>query len=1109
MDRRRRLSLAALAALVALSYGLAALAQARQRPSIDTRRVERVAARRAHDAAKLLQAAAAEATQGDDSAAQARLDALCDAAERGQTYLLVYRNWTLKRWPGAHMPAPATYTPAFFERPVVRLGDAYYLRAEARHLGLNLVALSLIKEQPARPTAAVADRFADAYGLPGSIRLTTDPAAGAAIRDGNGEHLFSLVALPSGPQQSPAWALSLALFAGAIALLAIRIGKPGGLPQGREPWGRLAGVVAAIVALRLLMLHLRWPAFLYSSPFFDPAAPQAGWPTPSAGDLVLNCATVLALALRLRRAEEHLTTERIRDPRIGLALSGLLLSAKAVAATLIIDTITRHSGLPFGIYSPADIDIERVLYAVAFLTGTAIYAAPLYSATKAHLKRGTIRSLALAQLPAHLATLAPPLAALGIAYPYLPFAALCWATTVATVVTRRFKAPCVALTTGLTAILFVTVTEEGRQAALSEARTAAARQALTAAADTPPAAAPAATASGSPLLERLERPAAKRGQAKISTALYTGGKLAARQGAFAYPTRLPPELTAADDGSRGESDARWRGHRHQAIADGLGRTAVASTAIPPLLDEMAFTAYIFVLGALLTTLAVRLRLRHLRRGPSRRRKRRKPSFRAQVQISTTGVMLLSIAALGVFAARYTALSTRETHRGHAREKRESITAEIAAHLAHTDDLPAMDTAQLRRHVERTAALFRADVNLYDRGGELAATSCPALYSRRHASPRMSHRAWRQLQADHGAPSSGDERIGQLTFRVSYAAVANRKGEVVAYIGLPVAYPEQGAGLLAAPATGTVVNLSVLLMLLTLTVSYAVGRRVTAPLLLVRDQLRKFDPAGQNAPVEYAADDEIGALVAEYNRMTRALVSSREALAQNERKVAWQDMARQVAHEIKNPLTPMRLNIQLLERAWDDKARDFDSRLRKVCRVMVEQIDTLSNIAGEFSLFAQMPKERPRRVDLNATAASVAALFAHTQNARVSVEPDPSGQAAVMADPDQLARVFTNLVKNAIQAIPEDRIGQITITISSDAKKARATITDDGEGIPADRRGMIFQPNFTTKSSGMGLGLAMIKNIIQNMRGEIWFETVEHEGSTFHLSLPKAGAAEQA
>ncbi|HRT54311.1 MAG TPA: ATP-binding protein, partial [Flavobacteriales bacterium] len=202
---------------------------------------------------------------------------------------------------------------------------------------------------------------------------------------------------------------------------------------------------------------------------------------------------------------------------------------------------------------------------------------------------------------------------------------------------------------------------------------------------------------------------------------------------------------------------------------------------------------------------------------------------------------------------------------------------------------------------------------------------------------------------------------------------------------------------------------------------------------------------------------------------------------------------------KNPLTPMKLNIQHFQHTWRPDSPDAKERLDRFSDHLVDQIDVLSRIANEFSHFAQMPPAHPTALDLGEVADTVVQLFAHSPGC--TVRSRPCGPLPVHADREHLLRVFTNLIKNALQAIPEDRDGRVDVILGMEGAEARAEVRDNGSGIPADAMDQVFVPKFTTKTSGMGLGLPMVKRMVENAGGRVWFTSVEGEGSSFFVALP--------
>jgi nitrogen fixation/metabolism regulation signal transduction histidine kinase len=258
---------------------------------------------------------------------------------------------------------------------------------------------------------------------------------------------------------------------------------------------------------------------------------------------------------------------------------------------------------------------------------------------------------------------------------------------------------------------------------------------------------------------------------------------------------------------------------------------------------------------------------------------------------------------------------------------------------------------------------------------------------------------------------------------------------------------------------------------------------------------------KNEHISYSGRDEVGELVKQYNRMTDELEESANKLARTEREMAWREMARQIAHEIKNPLTPMKLNVQQLFKSWNDEVPDFDRRIKSFTDNQIEYIENLSSIASAFSSFAKLPVAEPSEVDVIAQLNTTIAMFGNDENARITLENGSIGSAVVMADREHLNSIFSNLLKNAIQSIPSGRKGEIRIVVTAAGNRVKVRFIDNGIGIPEELIPKMFTPNFTTKSSGMGLGLSIVKRYVEGAGGKIWFTTEQDKGSVFSVEFP--------
>ncbi len=289
---------------------------------------------------------------------------------------------------------------------------------------------------------------------------------------------------------------------------------------------------------------------------------------------------------------------------------------------------------------------------------------------------------------------------------------------------------------------------------------------------------------------------------------------------------------------------------------------------------------------------------------------------------------------------------------------------------------------------------------------------------------------------------------------------------------------------------------ILLFLLAALLAYLLSTYITKSLQEVEEKMRSVQLGTSNEPLKWNSDDEIGALVKEYNIMLKELERSASIIAREERESAWREMAKQVAHEIKNPLTPMKLRVQHLLRSWDDKTPDFENRLKAFVVSMSEQIDTLSHIANEFSNFAKMPKSNLEEFDVSELAKNVIEIFKRDEQVDIQLRIYALKTAMISADRDQTIRVFNNLITNAIQAIPSDKRGKIDLAIRGFKNRIIIRVNDNGTGV--SDKSKIFVPNFTTKSTGTGLGLAMVKNIMTQSGGDVFFWSKPQKGASFYL-----------
>lgn len=397
-----------------------------------------------------------------------------------------------------------------------------------------------------------------------------------------------------------------------------------------------------------------------------------------------------------------------------------------------------------------------------------------------------------------------------------------------------------------------------------------------------------------------------------------------------------------------------------------------------------------------------------------------------------------------------------------------------------------------------------DVNLFDRSGQLIYTSQPRIYDLGLLSPYMNPAAYNELNVMKKVSMTHTERIGNFHFNSSYSTIRDDQYNLVAFINTPNYSSKREEIESSNLLLNSLLNIYTIIILVTGFIAVLVSRRVTHPLEMIGQKLSETninDKVGE--PIFWEKDDEIGALVKEYNLMLVKIEESTRQLMNAEREYAWREMARQVAHEIKNPLTPMKLGVQQLMRSFNENDPKFEQRFSKFSASFIEQIDNLSRIAVEFSNFAKMPQTEFVTVDIMEVIQRAVTLFGSSVNTVLTIHnATEHSQLFVLGDKDQLLSTFNNLLKNSVEAAFSRKKHLIKISLEIDPEGTLVIVVEDnGMGIPADVIPKIFQPNFTTKSSGTGLGLAFVKKTIESMNGTISFTTTENVGTAFTIVLP--------
>ncbi len=473
----------------------------------------------------------------------------------------------------------------------------------------------------------------------------------------------------------------------------------------------------------------------------------------------------------------------------------------------------------------------------------------------------------------------------------------------------------------------------------------------------------------------------------------------------------------------------------------------------------------------------------------------------RIQIAFIGLMMALLLVIASGSVWQTIRRFEVKNNQILSEKVRSVLMELEHKIGNEAELTPDMEEYLEYLLKKFSSIFYTDLNLYGTNGRLIATSRPELFDKGLYGHLMNSKGYIELNRKGEVEFIHEEAIGSLRYLSVYVPFINQNNEVLAYLNMPYFVGTSELRDEISSLVMGIVNFYLIFLIIVIGLTVVVSRKITHPLKAIQLKMGQLSLGKRNEKIEYKGKDEIGQLVIEYNRMVEELSQSAEKLAKTEREMAWREMARQIAHEIKNPLTPMKLSIQYLEKANKDNASDFDEKLKKVSTTLIDQIDKLSSIASEFSNFAKMPIAKRKRIDVVEVLLQCVSLFDKSHNVDINVVDHNIDNYWIYADPEQMNSVFNNLLKNAIQSIPSKRKGIIDVNIKSNKEYIIIKITDNGLGINEEIQEKLFSPNFTTKSSGMGLGLAIVKNIVVNSKGKIWFKTKIDHGTSFYVEFP--------
>ena len=465
------------------------------------------------------------------------------------------------------------------------------------------------------------------------------------------------------------------------------------------------------------------------------------------------------------------------------------------------------------------------------------------------------------------------------------------------------------------------------------------------------------------------------------------------------------------------------------------------------------------------------------------------------------VLLASILIGGVTIFQYKE-EAQEYHRDRLERKEEAIRENIKFVIESTTYEVSEENITLilkeRNKINEISQVHNMPLNIYSLDGDMILKSNQSFF-RDTTDLQLDRRILDKLNSSSTKRVLRHTRKGDKKFQSSYTYITDSKFKPLAILNIP--YLEDDY-FITKDLHNFLVRLTevyLFMLVLAIVLAYFLSKYITRSLKTISEKINQTRLDKRNEKIQIGnVSEEIYTLVNAYNSMIDELEESAVKLATSEREQAWREMAKQVAHEIKNPLTPMRLSVQNFQRKFDPKDPDMTRKVNEFSNTLINQIDTMSSIASAFSNFAKMPAQQNETLNVPKIVKLALDIF-NEEYILFSAEKE---EILAKFDRTQLIRVVTNLVKNAIQAVDDVENPAILVAVTEEENRACLTVSDNGVGISEENKAKIFEPKFTTKSSGMGLGLAMVKNIVESCNGNISFTSKLNKGTIFKVHFPK-------
>ncbi len=477
------------------------------------------------------------------------------------------------------------------------------------------------------------------------------------------------------------------------------------------------------------------------------------------------------------------------------------------------------------------------------------------------------------------------------------------------------------------------------------------------------------------------------------------------------------------------------------------------------------------------------------------------SFQNRLQIIFVSAISAIIVLLASITLYYINIDNQNRLAGQLTEKTNSVIVELQHKLSDVTDLYSIEPVELEILLQKFSMVFFSDINLYSPSGDLISTSRPEIFNRGLLSENINPKAFKEIFINNKLFYITLEELGSVTYYSAYAPLMLNGDQAAGIINLPYFAKQSEVTRSYYQMIFTFINLFVILGIIGTIMVLMLSRLITKPLVVLQKNLAEIQIDKHNEIIKWKGNDEIGQLINAYNQMIVKLEESTELLKQSERESAWREVAQQIAHEIKNPLTPMKLNVQYLEKAFREKDPGLDEKVKNISEMLIAQIESLNKVAEMFSDFTKTKSRKFEKVDLSSMIKKAIQLFKNHSDTVFIFNEDLGLEFQTKAYEKDLLRVFNNLIKNSIQSMGRHSDPVIEIKLSTIENQHIVEFIDNGKGISEDIKTNIFKPYFTTKSTGTGLGLAIVKNIMKEIGGEILLESTSGEGTRFVLNFP--------